>query len=487
MVTKKKIKEASNNLPYEEVAKRTLFSTVSLKEIVDQQFRMEAAAYSVALRAALREIKQCNLPVCTILGSNRIGESATNAFRFKRHYVDESRGVSFLSSSNIIELGPKPEKYLSKKLTNKVDQLKVAINDILISCSGTVGNVSLAGKTIEGMAISQHVIRLKANDPKTAGYLAAFLRSKYGRVQLTQSSYGSVVTHIEPHHLENILIPNPHPITRSNLGQLMLDAVEYRDTANTLLKKAESTLHERLGLPPLKSLKLHNQSTSLINAVKASDLSWRFEASYHTPLVNSTLAALKKAKVSTLRLDDDSLTDEVRPITKFRKRVYVKEGGIPLLSSKQLFQVDPIEVKKLAKGAHTKDLEEIALKENMLFVTRSGTIGRVGIIPAYMDGWAGSEHATRIVAVDDITSGFLYAWLASDYGHLFITRHSYGSVILEIDKDMLSSVPVPSVSEKVKTEIGKLVLKANRLRNAAWEKEREAIDQIESLITGKQS
>ena len=34
------------------------------------------------------------------------------------------------------------------------------------------------------------------------------------------------------------------------------------------------------------------------------------------------------------------------PITKFRKRVYVPKGGIPFLSSKQLFQIDPIDVKR---------------------------------------------------------------------------------------------------------------------------------------------
>lgn len=248
------------------------------------------------------------------------------------------------------------------------------------------------------------------------------------------------------------------------------------------MDKADKLIHERLGLPPLSTLEHYKKSSSLINTVKASDLFWRFEASYHTPLVTSTLAALKKAKVHTTRLDDKSLTKEVRPITKFRKRVYVEEGGIPLLSSKQLFQIDPIEVKKLAKGAHTKDLKEIALEKNMLFVTRSGTIGRVGIIPAYMKGWAGSEHATRVIAKDDINAGFLYAWLASEYGYLLITRYSYGSVILEIDKEMLSSVPVPVVSDSVKKEIGELVLKANKLRDDAWQKEQDAINQIETLI-----
>jgi type I restriction enzyme S subunit len=64
---------------------------------------------------------------------------------------------------------------------------------------------------------------------------------------------------------------------------------------------------------------------------------------------------------------------------------------MPLLNSRQVFQVDPLGIKYIARGAHLRDLEEITLRENMLLVTRSGTNGRVQIVPRYMDGWAGSE------------------------------------------------------------------------------------------------
>ena len=65
--------------------------------------------------------------------------------------------------------------------------------------------------------------------------------------------------------------------------------------------------------------------------------------------------------VSCKSATDRRVTKEIRPITKFRERTYVEKGGIPLLSSKQIFQIDPIDIKRLAKGAHTKDLPEIQL------------------------------------------------------------------------------------------------------------------------------
>ena len=67
-----------------------------------------------------------------------------------------------------------------------------------------------------------------------------------------------------------------------------------------------------------------------------------------------------------------------------------------------------------------------------------------------------------------------------------MTRHSYGSVIVHIDVDMLSSVPIPLPAPSLKNEIGDLVLKANALRDKPWQKEREATSQIENLPSVKE-
>jgi len=181
-------------------------------------------------------------------------------------------------------------------------------------------------------------------------------------------------------------------------------------------------------------------------------------------------------------LSDPRVTHEIRAITKFRKRVYVPTGGIPMLSSKQLMQIDPVDVKRLAKGAHTKDLPEIALKRDMVTVSCSGTIGRIQIIPAYMEGWTANQHATRLVAGSEVSAGYLYAWLSSDYGQRLLKRYSYGSVILEVDREMIGSVPIPLPPKAVRDKIGDLVHRANELRDQAWRIERDAIQELENLI-----
>ncbi len=481
MVTKPNAAEALQDLPLAPELRR-LTAIVSLKEVAEAKFRFEASAFNIEARQALRELQQSGLELRPLFGpDNALSNEAHNAFRFARHFVEPDRGVPFISSSEINSLRPRIENYISKKLTKKLDRLLIKQWDVLVSCSGTVGNVGFAGKQLAGIALSQHAIRIRLDDPKLAGFVAAYLRTEHGRSLLRMGSYGSVVTHIEPEHLARVLIPWPHPIRVNNIGQLFVEATELRDEAIRLLDQADALLRSYLGMPDLDELKRHVRMPST-NVVRASALASRFEASYHDPLVDTIELALRHSGHNVATLGDPQLVKEIRPITKFRKRTYVEEGGIPLLSSKQLFQIDPIDVKGLAKGAHTKDLKEIALAPNMLVVTRSGTIGRVGIVPSYMAGWAGSEHATRVIGASDQLAGYLYAWLASEYGTCLVQRYAYGSVILEVDKGMLASISVPMLPEPQRTEIAELVLQANSRRHEAWIKEQDAISQVKRLI-----
>jgi type I restriction enzyme, S subunit len=463
-----------------------LSTTIKLSEMLNAGLRMEASAFSIEARNVVTVMKNSGLQLMPLYGEAGLCQGGYYPGRFKRVYVSQEKGLPFLSSSEIISLRPTTAKFLSRTQNSYLEKLIPQKWDVLLSRSGTIGNIGLATETFLGKALSEHAIRLQAGDPDTAGYVAAFLRSRYGRPQLIQGTYGSVVAQIEPAHLERVLIPDLPPIRRIAIGRLMCKAVELRDGANRLLDEADQLLHDRLNLPYLNTIAPKGR-TSSISKIKASQLMGRLEGGFHDPVAIAVEKQLHKIGIEITTTGDSRVTNEVRAITKFRTRTYVEKGGIPMLSSKQLFQIDPVGVKKLAKGAHTKDLPEIQLQENTIAVTRSGTIGRVQIIPAYMASWTASEHATRFIASEKMNAGYLYAWLASDYGYCLIKRYSYGSVILEVDKEMFSSVPIPLPKASIRDEIGNLVLKANQLRDEAWRNEQEAIEKIENLILQKQS
>jgi type I restriction enzyme S subunit len=457
----------------------SLSTSIKLSEVMGVRgLRLEASSYNVAARAAVAALRAAGHNLIPLFGEGGLSQEAHNAFRFRRVFVKPERGVAFLSSAEVISMRPRAERYISRKQTPKLSELLVRKWDVMISCSGTIGNVALAGDTFTDKALSQDAIRLRVPNAETAGFITAFLRSRFGRPQIAAATYGSVIVHIEPEHLERILVPEITPIRRIAIGTLMREATELRDHANNLLDEADRLLHARLNLPPLKG---ESSKAPLVGKVKASNLNGRLDASYHNPRIPKLMRKLKASGVPLSILGDLEVCKEVRAVTKFRKRVYVPHGGIPLMGGKQLFQVDPVDVKGLAKGAHEKDLKEIGLDENMVTVTCSGTIGRIQIIPRYMSEWTANQHAHRLVAANGMNPGYLYAWLASDYGQLLVTRQSYGSVIFEVDREMLGSVAIPIPEAAVRDEIGRLVLEANRLRNEAWQKEQDAIQQVNAL------
>lgn len=468
---------------HEHLASRSV--GVRLSEVVGASLRLEASAYALEARQAVAELHACPHPLKPVLGKTGMCQEAHNGTRFPRVYVAEANGVPFLSSSDIIGLRPERGNFLSRKHTPKLNKLIIKPWMVLVSRSGTIGNVSLASPRMEGWALSEDAIRLIAPNSDIAGFVSAFLRSHWGRDQLCGLTYGSVIQHIEPHHLEQVLIPDIPAIRRIAIGRAFVEAALKRDEANNKLDKADAQLRIALKLPPLP-IPTNGPITS---TVRASQWDKRLDAAFHNPTARWIENQLHACGLPVLPLGDATLTKAVKAVTKFRKRVYVPKGGIPLLSSKQLFQIDPIEVKGLAKGAHEDDMEEIALAPNMVAITCSGTIGRVQIIPAYMNGWAANQHALRILAKDDDYAGYLYAWLASAYGQTLITRYSYGSVILELDRFMAAKIPVPILPGAKRKAIATLVLDANRLRDEAWSLEQNALKMLREEIapSGKNS
>ena len=63
-----------------------------------------------------------------------------------------------------------------------------------------------------------------------------------------------------------------------------------------------------------------------------------------------------------------------------------------------------------------------------------------------------------------------------------IRKHAYGSVIQELDKEMIRAVPVPVVGEDIRKEIATAVLHANRVRDEAWKAEEDVIRELVERI-----
>lgn len=137
-----------------------------------------------------------------------LGEVCSNISRpdiFKRYYV--KKGITFLGGADIFLATPDSEKRLSPKKTANIGALMIKEGTILLPRSGTIGNVAWAHAGHAQKLASEHVVRITPNDILRAGYVYAFLASKYGKKLIQRYIFGSVIQHVEPPHLKLIPVP----------------------------------------------------------------------------------------------------------------------------------------------------------------------------------------------------------------------------------------------------------------------------------------
>ena len=459
--------------------------SVLLSEVLNNYNRFEASAYSLEAKNAREEINNSKYPSKKLYGNNGFSDTAFYPGRFKRTYISNGeRSIGFLGSSEMLEINPKPVKYLNKEQED-LKSLFVKRGDVLLSRSGTIGNIAYVTKTLQNFLVSEHSIRLR--NIEYSGYIYAFLKTPIGQCLIKTNTFGSVVSQIEPKHLENIEIPNPPEILKKEIHNLIVKSYDLRDESNDLIDEAEKLLIQELKLPPIEDFKpkYYNQNNEIRNfEVSLSKLNNRFDASYHVPIVDCIIGHLKAHSKALKKIGDEDISADVILPGRFA-RTYVEEGqGTLFFGGKQINELEPSVKKYLSLALHNKRIEnELKLQENMVLITRSGTIGRVNIVPHHWENWIINEHVIRVKPKNTDIAGYLYCWLNSDYGKVLIERYTYGSVVNEIDTNHVCNIDIPIIkSHEILRQINNLILQANKKRYEAYILEQKAIKMVNEKV-----
>ena len=263
------------------------------------------------------------------------------------------------------------------------------------------------------------------------------------------------------------------------IQELIIRSYALRDESNALLNKAERLFYNALNLPRLKDLspKYFDKTIDLRSyCVNLSQLSGRLDGSYHVPIIGSILQRLKAGASEVTTIGDPRISKRVIRPSRFR-RVYVQEGqGTVFFGGKQIYELDPANKKYLSLKHHGERIRrELQLVENTVLITCSGTIGKVTLVPAHWEKWAANEHIIRVEPSSRGIGGYLYVFLASEYGRKLIGRFTYGTAIDEINDHHVKEIPVPLLKDiSIQAEIGRLALEANAKRTEAYHLEKEA-------------
>jgi len=173
----------------------------------------------------------------------KVGDCCERVFLgniFSRVFVNDAQhGVPYLSASDTVLANLETGRFLSNKQASELNYLRISKDWILITCSGTLGNVTFTNSVFENYIATHDLIRMIPNSQKVSkGTLFAFLSSRFGYYQITQTKFGGVVKHINDDQAKDILIPVLPEELQNRVENLIQESASLREVATMLQKEA---------------------------------------------------------------------------------------------------------------------------------------------------------------------------------------------------------------------------------------------------------
>jgi len=137
--------------------------------------------------------------------------------------------------------------FINQEKYNELKRFKVQPDDLLISCSGTVGRVSIVKRDDPEGIISQALLILRPQTGEVISeYLKWFLSTREGKNALTNASHGSVQVNIAPRAtVESIEIPTPDLRTQKAIAYILGtldDKIELNQKMNQTLEETAKAI-----------------------------------------------------------------------------------------------------------------------------------------------------------------------------------------------------------------------------------------------------
>jgi len=203
----------------------------------------------------------------------------------------------------------------------------------------------------------------------------------------------------------------------------------------------------------------------------------RLDASYYALDAFQAQRAIEESRWTVKPLE--ALVSKMFNLPRF-KRIYTSEPGqgYPYLSANDVLMFRPKPDRYLAKENLPEAGERHFVEPGWILMTCSGTVGRLVITGARLQGVFLTHDLIRIIPQNPETVGYLYAFLASSIGQPLISKDRYGSAIEHLEPHHLALLPVPLLTEAEQKAIHEKVMEAYRLRGEA----NALLDEAERLL-----
>lgn len=407
---------------------------------------------------------------------------------FKRQFCTKSsKSIQYFQSSDVKNANENSNTFVFKEQADSLN-LIVKRGDILVTGFGTIGNTRIVSKFQNNVCYANNVCRIRTDQDNKAGYIYAVLSSKYGIAQLNKNASGSVVRYIESPGIKKTLIPVFNESFQREIDDLINESLLLREEATNILNESDSFLKKCVNLQDLSTeyydyygTRSNKRSISCFTRNIKGITSISINAFNHSERITNTKKMIL-GKTVPLRsvLNGESLFS-----TGSFPRIEVKTGcGIKLINQSDIFD-SIIKGKWISKR---KVKTDSLVKYGEVLVAGVGTLGdnetfcHVIFANEDLDGELVSGEFIRMKTNEMVPSGYLFAWLNTDYGFRFIRNTQSGTKLCRPIPQLLLNIPVPIISKNEMIQIDSMIKTAHSKRHEANKKEIEAISMVEAEI-----
>ena len=459
--------------------------TVPSKCLYQEGLRLDSKPYmSGALESrAILEALEYTEPLKSFTKGHNGG--IYNGPKFSRTWVEDPEyGVPFLGSTTMLMADLSNLPLIRKKdaVSPKLSYLELREGTTLISCSGSIGRTVFVREDMEGIWSSQHIMKVVPDQRKILpGYLYAYLSSSFGVPLVVSGTYGAIIQHIEPHHIEDLPVPRPGKEIEEKIHFSVQKASELRAEASFSKQKMGDKTQKLLGLQPMKS---DNVTQFGITNVQSMDLNLRLDALYHCP------AAIEaESLISSSPHDVKKLVEVVNYYFKppLFKRLWVDspEYGRQFVSGIDAYRYQAEEVRYVSRK--TPNFDQFILKKGWLVFQAAGQIYGLFGQPLYVHGWLENifcaDDIYRIVPHNEHDGAYLYAFFRTQHGQALLKRQACGNSIPRVWDPHMRRINVVWPDEDLRHEIAKEVIEIHEKIEKARILENQAIQMTNEAIT----
>ncbi|WP_104809501.1 restriction endonuclease subunit S [Polaribacter filamentus] len=378
------------------------------------------------------------------------------AYSLNNHVTYLEEGIPFIRGINMKNgrIDFSNTIYIDKQANDLLWKSEVKPSTVLLSMSGTIGDVAIASKNWKyPINSNQDIAKIHPNKNISSYYLYVFLLTKYGQNYLKREQRGSVQQHVFLSQIEKFEIPILKDRFISKIEELIIKSEHSIEESKQTYGQAENILLDEIGL---QSFILSKDPVNIKSFKNSFVTSGRLDAEYYQLKYEQVVNKVKTKPYDTL----ENLVEIDKSIEPGSKN-YV-ENGLPFMRVADLSKNGLSEPQKYISKYFIKEnqdkINDLKPKKGTILFSKDGSVGIAYHLRKNYNGITSSAILhLKVKDKSKIIPEYLTLALNSKVVQMQAERDAGGSIILHWRVGEIENVVVPIIDFGKQQQIANLI------------------------------